>query len=94
MGDASMPHAATKPAPAALWTVKTVILALGLTALTACEPPNKHPEPIGGPYWDKLSGAWSPRDPKEPCPAEKVKFLVGNFTYDMSPFCSVAYVLF
>ena len=72
----------------------STILTAGLLALTACEPPNKHPEPINGPYLETLSGAWTPRNEKEPCKTEKVPLLVGSFQYDMSEFCSVAVVPF
>lgn len=70
------------------------LLGGSLLALTACEPPNQHPEPIGGPYRESLSGSWSPRDEKEPCKVEKVPLLVASFEYDMSQFCSVAVVPF
>ena len=70
--------------------LSSATVVFGLVALTACEPPNKHPEPIGGPYPEKPSGAWIPRDPSAPCKTQKVPLLVGSFEYDMSLFCSIA----
>lgn len=74
--------------------LSTATVILGLAALTACEPPNKQPEPIGGPYYEKLSGSWSPRDAAAPCKTQKVPLLVASFEYDMSLFCSISVTLF
>lgn len=72
----------------------STLVTASFLALNACEPPNKHPEPINGPYLETLSGAWTPRDEKAPCPVQKVPLLIGSFQYDMSKFCSFAVVPF
>jgi len=70
--------------------LSSATMVLSLAVITACEPPNKHPEPIGGPYYEKLSGSWAPRDAGTACKVQKVPLLVGSFEYDMSLFCSIA----